>query len=300
MHRLNIHVFGRRTTRYRDVLKQSLHYRSLTCVKNINFDRQDQDLITLNSHSSKAHCAVNYQYYTTKRPFSCGHSKGVGASSFCFAYRRKWKSHEPENKDKQELENQKSETTPVVPIAAQLLYNVDEDGERVDKDTESVLPLDKDFDADENILKQLAKEIHEAQAAMEVTSVDEGYDDDDNDDYVEEITFITKSEAAALEKNEKLKSAQLLFGTPDPSVAISDIPCCGCGAMLHCKDPGIPGRCEKLPTWCHISVKDPGFSTRGRRHLRGGMPNYYLTNFSEELRENKIILAQRGRGARVP
>ena len=285
MHRLNIHVLGSRTTRYRDALKETLHYRSLTCVKNVNIDRQDLDLdiITLNSNSSKqkTHCAVSDQYYTTKRPFSCGHSKGVSASSLCSAYRRKWKSHEPLDKDKQELENQKkSETTPVLPIAAQILYNVGEDGERVDKDTQNVLALDEDVDADENILKQLAEEIHEAQDAMEVTSVDEEYDDDDNDDYVEEITFITKSEAAALEKNEKLKSAQLLFGTPDATVPISDIPCCGCGAMLHCKDPGIPGRRENLPTvtWCHISVADPGF-LKGVPTPKGQeTPTYYLTN----------------------
>lgn len=32
-----------------------------------------------------------------------------------------------------------------------------------------------------------------------------------------------------------------VFGTPDPLQAISSIPCPGCGAKLHCKDPGIPG-----------------------------------------------------------
>ena len=116
------------------------------------------------------------------------------------------------------------------------------------KDTESVLRLDENLDGDEKTLKLMAAEIREAQEALEATSVDEEYDDDDDDDYVEEVSFITKSEAAALEKNEKLKSAQLLFGTPDPTIAMSDIPCCGCGAKLHCKDPGIPGRRENLPT----------------------------------------------------
>lgn len=32
-----------------------------------------------------------------------------------------------------------------------------------------------------------------------------------------------------------------LFGTPDSSVPASTTPCHGCGAVLHCRDPGIPG-----------------------------------------------------------
>ena len=68
-------------------------------------------------------------------------------------------------------------------------------------------------------------------------------EDDDDDDYVEEISLVTKAEIAAREKDEKLKSAQVLFGSPDPSVPISDVPCSGCGAKLHCQDPGIPGNC---------------------------------------------------------
>ncbi|XP_033338629.2 nitric oxide-associated protein 1 isoform X2 [Megalopta genalis] len=31
------------------------------------------------------------------------------------------------------------------------------------------------------------------------------------------------------------------YGTPDPSSAVSSVPCGGCGALLHCKDPSIPG-----------------------------------------------------------
>jgi len=32
-----------------------------------------------------------------------------------------------------------------------------------------------------------------------------------------------------------------LFGSPDASVPASTTPCHGCGAFLHCSDPGIPG-----------------------------------------------------------
>ncbi|XP_013166800.1 PREDICTED: nitric oxide-associated protein 1 [Papilio xuthus] len=31
------------------------------------------------------------------------------------------------------------------------------------------------------------------------------------------------------------------YGTPDPKFGISQVPCGGCGALLHCSDPAIPG-----------------------------------------------------------
>ncbi|XP_021188141.3 nitric oxide-associated protein 1 isoform X1 [Helicoverpa armigera] len=31
------------------------------------------------------------------------------------------------------------------------------------------------------------------------------------------------------------------YGTPDPTAAVSSVPCGGCGALLHCSDPAIPG-----------------------------------------------------------
>ena len=31
------------------------------------------------------------------------------------------------------------------------------------------------------------------------------------------------------------------YGSPDPSIPVSKIPCGGCGAMLHCQSPSIPG-----------------------------------------------------------
>lgn len=33
----------------------------------------------------------------------------------------------------------------------------------------------------------------------------------------------------------------VMYGGPDPKVPISSVPCPGCGAFLHCQDPGIPG-----------------------------------------------------------
>ncbi|XP_057375659.1 nitric oxide-associated protein 1-like [Daphnia carinata] len=34
---------------------------------------------------------------------------------------------------------------------------------------------------------------------------------------------------------------ELSYGSPDPSIPMSKIPCGGCGAMLHCQSPSIPG-----------------------------------------------------------
>ncbi|XP_043529855.1 nitric oxide-associated protein 1 isoform X2 [Frieseomelitta varia] len=31
------------------------------------------------------------------------------------------------------------------------------------------------------------------------------------------------------------------YGTPDPNSKVSSVPCGGCGALLHCRDPAIPG-----------------------------------------------------------
>lgn len=35
------------------------------------------------------------------------------------------------------------------------------------------------------------------------------------------------------------------YGTYDPSIPVSDVPCGGCGALLHCQDPAIPGYLPK-------------------------------------------------------
>lgn len=31
------------------------------------------------------------------------------------------------------------------------------------------------------------------------------------------------------------------YGTPNPNIGVSRVPCGGCGALLHCSDPAIPG-----------------------------------------------------------
>ncbi|RXN29128.1 nitric oxide-associated 1-like protein [Labeo rohita] len=42
-------------------------------------------------------------------------------------------------------------------------------------------------------------------------------------------------------KSKKVKKQQKIYGTPDVDVAVSDTCCSGCGALMHCTDPEIPG-----------------------------------------------------------
>ncbi|KAJ8382291.1 hypothetical protein SKAU_G00030690 [Synaphobranchus kaupii] len=42
-------------------------------------------------------------------------------------------------------------------------------------------------------------------------------------------------------KNKKLKKGQKVYGTPDPEVPVSDSCCTGCGAVMHCSVPDLPG-----------------------------------------------------------
>ncbi|KAF2905047.1 hypothetical protein ILUMI_01130 [Ignelater luminosus] len=43
------------------------------------------------------------------------------------------------------------------------------------------------------------------------------------------------------EEEEAVDKWRINYGTSDPNSIISDVPCGGCGALLHCKDTAIPG-----------------------------------------------------------
>ncbi|XP_056625973.1 nitric oxide-associated protein 1 [Triplophysa dalaica] len=42
-------------------------------------------------------------------------------------------------------------------------------------------------------------------------------------------------------KLKRIKKHQKIYGTPDVEMPVSDTCCCGCGALMHCADPDIPG-----------------------------------------------------------
>lgn len=44
---------------------------------------------------------------------------------------------------------------------------------------------------------------------------------------------------------DEIPSWKTNYGTSDPNIPVSDVPCGGCGALLHCQDPAIPGYLPK-------------------------------------------------------
>ncbi|KAM9795571.1 nitric oxide-associated protein 1 [Neosynchiropus ocellatus] len=46
---------------------------------------------------------------------------------------------------------------------------------------------------------------------------------------------------ASKRKKKVLKREHPIFGSPDADEPLSDTPCSGCGALLHCASPGVPG-----------------------------------------------------------
>lgn len=58
-----------------------------------------------------------------------------------------------------------------------------------------------------------------------------------------------------LEEENSFPSWTSEYGTPDPSIDVSSVPCGGCGAFLHCQNSSIPGY---LPSelFCHCGPED--------------------------------------------
>ncbi|CAG9836591.1 unnamed protein product [Diabrotica balteata] len=54
---------------------------------------------------------------------------------------------------------------------------------------------------------------------------------------------------------EDSENGTINYGTPDPKSIISDVPCGGCGALLHCKDTAIPGY---IPSEIFKNAHKPG------------------------------------------
>lgn len=88
----------------------------------------------------------------------------------------------------------------------------------------------------------------EALARSVVTSpdliLDPGFNiDDENDDLITSDVIPAEIPEGDL--------AFEMFGSPDPSIPMSKVPCAGCGANLHCQDPAIPGY---LPSQKYTSI----------------------------------------------
>ena len=88
----------------------------------------------------------------------------------------------------------------------------------------------------EGLIQNAEEEVEEADSEdyasgtdvlTEMTSIEDIFLDDD----------IPRAQTTHPRKKQKQK----VHGTPDPSIPMSDVPCSGCGAVLHCQDPIIPG-----------------------------------------------------------
>ena len=232
---------------------QFLDYRSITCAK---FD-SCQKLRT------GAYIAQNNVQYS-ERSFATFHPLYKNGNKRGDHYSKKRNTDKYSNKPNVPRVR-KTETQ--MPLIAEMLVgnqttlgldereqHLKETHSHLDEISTSQLP-DNDSD-DEEVLEELEftgkggdshfdgieAEVAETQDILEMSSYPENEINDENIDYVEDFSLHSKYEMAKLEKDKKRKKIQTLFGGPDPTIPMSETPCSGCGAIMHCQDPGIPGK----------------------------------------------------------
>ena len=85
---------------------------------------------------------------------------------------------------------------------------------------------------EESPLQNIENSLKDLKFDIDALSYENEMDDDDGEHDIIELSSDT---------GEVTMQRSMIFGTPDPSVPVSDIPCGGCGANLHCQDSAIPG-----------------------------------------------------------
>ncbi|XP_076143253.1 nitric oxide-associated protein 1 [Alosa pseudoharengus] len=93
--------------------------------------------------------------------------------------------------------------------------------------TKDKAPVKSDSDSPRGALEQQAR----ALAGMKVKADESLIEFHDVGFLVEEIS----------KSRQKRRKEQKVYGSPDPDQPASDTPCSGCGALMHCADPDIPG-----------------------------------------------------------
>ena len=61
------------------------------------------------------------------------------------------------------------------------------------------------------------------------------------DDYLEELSLDHSLATSTVPIPRREGRMMTIYGSPNGSVPVSKVPCHGCGALLHCRDPGVPG-----------------------------------------------------------
>ncbi|XP_062404795.1 nitric oxide-associated protein 1 [Sardina pilchardus] len=93
--------------------------------------------------------------------------------------------------------------------------------------TKDKAPVKSDSDSPRGALEQQAR----ALAGMKVK-------EDESLIEFHDIGFVVEKVSKSRQKR---REEQKVYGSPDPDQPASDTPCSGCGALMHCADPGIPG-----------------------------------------------------------
>ncbi|KAM4663715.1 nitric oxide-associated protein 1 [Discoglossus pictus] len=59
--------------------------------------------------------------------------------------------------------------------------------------------------------------------------------------YREDLEFKDIGYTSVQNRRQKIKGEHKIYGSPDPNISVSGQQCSGCGAVMHCLDPSVPG-----------------------------------------------------------
>lgn len=169
----------------------------------------------------------------------------------CF-YQKSLSTGQPDSleKEKAAKEQNSDHTDESVPLIVRLLHQNRAQKKQKESQSQS-LSIDQlqktlediKWDTDARIQKHNVDEF--SQNAEEETEAADSEDYARDTDLSEMISiediFLDDDVPQARTTHPRKKRRQKVKGTPDPTIPVSDVPCSGCGAMLHCQDPIIPG-----------------------------------------------------------
>lgn len=137
----------------------------------------------------------------------------------------------------------KEKSLPPLPVSLQ--YYVDKDRLLQDEEVATTTEPDKEFQlpfgSSSKIDYDDSKLVPSKKATNTDITTEQEFDRSNINQWMTNYEYFDDTKIASeLEdggENEWLNQ----YGTPDPTVGVSRVPCGGCGALLHCSDPAIPG-----------------------------------------------------------
>ena len=140
----------------------------------------------------------------------------------------------------------KEKSLPPLPISLQ--YFVDKDRLLQDEEVTVITEPDKEFQlpfgSSSKIDYDDSKVVSSKQATNTDITTEQEFDRSNINKWMTNYEYFddTKITSEELEDRAETENEWLnRYGTPDPTVGVSRVPCGGCGALLHCSDPAIPG-----------------------------------------------------------